>query len=380
MAFDITGLKRQVQHNCDISDANHGGMYSLCGLFLRLREYYKWAHGLSPWQEPESAALLEWVEAREKYWEEIAESEPEPLVIGAELFDPFDMAAVNARLRPSGLIYGAGYVSGMKPSFFLAESIHSRRWGELDIDIVGEELARDLFITPAMRQGGQIFARRKPMLSFLWDQIFEMRPSAGDALTYGMAQHGLDVRAVRRTPGRLSVELERVASSELDHWIYHEIGEVQESVFKGDVWHEIVAAYSGSPIEIFARVLKDLLADTHEEGFLGHVIRNRIKSSLGFYVAFLRPFTKLMFPEIPKAFEQFRANGEDWSMIEEARSRGYSKIQDQSLALIELHVAGRDQGHESTKRLIISTLIEPLGILAACKEAPDAETAEAEHQ
>jgi hypothetical protein len=377
VAFDITRLKRQVQHNCDISDANYGGMYSLCGLFLRLREYYKWAHGLLPWQEPESAALLEWVEAREKYWEEIAQSEIEPLVIGTQPFDPFDMAAVNARLRPCGLVYGAGYVSGMKPSFFLAESIHSRKWGELDIDIVGGEIARDLFITPAMRQGNQIFARRKPMLSFLWDQLFEMRPSVGDALTYGMAQHGLDIRAVRRTPGQLSAELERVASIELDHWIHHEIGEVRESVFKGDVWHEIVAAYAGSPIEIFARVLKDLLADTHMEGFLGHVIRNRIKSSLGFYVAFLRPFTKLMFPELPKAFEQFRENSEDWSIIEEARSQGYSKIHDQALALIELHEAGRDGEHETAKRHIISTLIEPLGILAACKEDPVGDVAEA---
>lgn len=371
MNIDVTRLIDQVQHNCHISDASHGGLYSLCGLFLRLRELYKWEHGLSPWEEPESSDLLEWVEAREQHWEKIAHLEFQPLTLGAETFDPFDMAAINGRLRPMGLIYGAGYVSGMKPSFFLAELADSRKMGDLEIDIVDRELARDLFITPAMRQGNQIFARRRAMLSFLWDQIFEMRPSAAAALTYGLAQYGLEAKSARCRPKSMDTELERVARRELDNWIYHEIGEARENVFEGSVWQEIVSTYSNSPIEIFARVAKDLLADTHEEGLLGHVVRHRIKSSLGFYISFLRPFTRLLFPEIIKAFALFMANGEDWAIIEEARAQGHAKATDHALTLIALHEASRDRGEEWAKSQIISKLIEPLGILSAFKEDPD---------
>ncbi|MGA2402714.1 MAG: hypothetical protein ABSG91_13580, partial [Syntrophobacteraceae bacterium] len=41
---EISDLQRQVQKNCDISDARHAGVYSLCGLLLRMRDLYKWEH------------------------------------------------------------------------------------------------------------------------------------------------------------------------------------------------------------------------------------------------------------------------------------------------------------------------------------------------
>jgi len=67
----------------------------LCGLFLRLREFYKWEHGLSPWEEPESADLLEWVEARERHWRKSHRVNSSTLVLESQAFDPFDMAAVT---------------------------------------------------------------------------------------------------------------------------------------------------------------------------------------------------------------------------------------------------------------------------------------------
>ncbi len=39
-------LISQVQHNCDISDANHAGNYTLCIYLLKMREYYRWIHAL----------------------------------------------------------------------------------------------------------------------------------------------------------------------------------------------------------------------------------------------------------------------------------------------------------------------------------------------
>ncbi|SPF34192.1 hypothetical protein SBDP1_1210020 [Syntrophobacter sp. SbD1] len=39
------------------------------------------------------------------------------------------MAGLNVRLRPLGLVYGAGYGIGMKPTFFLAECADSNSVG-----------------------------------------------------------------------------------------------------------------------------------------------------------------------------------------------------------------------------------------------------------
>jgi hypothetical protein len=366
VSIDVIELTRQVQRNCDIADAASGGVFSLCGFLLRLRDFYKWEHELLPWQEPEPATLLEWVEAREEMWAEIAEDAFQPITIGGETFEAFDLDAINSRLRPSGLVYGAGYVAGMKPSFFLAELIESHRVDGLRVDTVNRELARDLFVTPAMRQGQQIFARRSAMLFFLWDQILEMRPSAKTALIFAFQEYGLDVETLRRSPKDLGPRLHHVAATELETWVHHEIGEVREDAFDGLLWQEIVSTYATSPVEIFARVVKDVLADTHSEGLLGHIVRHRLKSSLGFFVALMRSFTRLVFPEILEGFAQFTAGG-DWAVIEEARRRGRAKALGLAQALIELHEGGRRRGVDWAREQIVATLIEPLGIRSASR-------------
>jgi len=372
---EIIRFQQQVQHNCDISDARYGGVYSLCGFLLRLRDLYKWEHHLPPWQEPEPADLLDWIDRREQRWEKLTACEFQLLTIGAETFDPFDSAAINLRLRPLGLIYGSGYAAAMKPSFFLARLIDSRRSGELQIDLVDRELARDLFMAPAMRQGPQIYARRSAMLFAIWDQIMEMRPSARDALFFALAQYNLDASQVRSHPTELGPQLLRVAELELNTWVHHEIGEAREDVFQGYEWQEIVASYPDSPIELFARVVKDILADSHAEGLLGHIIEHRKSSSLGFYVSFMRPFTRLLFPGVVDAFKEFRVSG-DWGIVEAARLKVYARTQARAMALIDLHRQGRRKGTEWAKAKILSELIEPLGILEALADDEDDNAAE----
>jgi len=360
--MDLGKLQSEIRHNCDISDANHAGLFSICGLLLRLRDLYKWEHSTPPWQEPEPADLMEWIDARETRWEEVLHRPWVSLTVGNETFQPFEVSSINERLAPHGLIYGAGYAVGMKPSFFLGEILETRRLGSLRIHVVGRERIRDLYATPAMRQGEQIFARRTPMLFFLWDQILEMRPSARESLSYAFAQYGLDVDSLRRHPTKMGPRLEPVAASELETWIYHEVGEASDTTFQGLQWQEIISSYANSPVEIFTRVIKDLLSDTHPQGLLGHIIRNGIKPSLAFYVSFMRPFTRVLFPEILVAFGDF-VRRDDWTGIERARATGYEKARHNGLELIRLHESGK--GHESqrTREKIISHLIEPLGVL-----------------
>jgi len=62
---DFGRLKQEIRRNCEISDAGHAGLFSICGLLLRLRDLYKWEHSIPPWEEPEPADLMEWIEATE---------------------------------------------------------------------------------------------------------------------------------------------------------------------------------------------------------------------------------------------------------------------------------------------------------------------------
>ena len=58
-------LIEEVRWNCDIASAGQAGHFSLCGLLMRLRQLYKWEHGLAPWREPEVADALDWIARRE---------------------------------------------------------------------------------------------------------------------------------------------------------------------------------------------------------------------------------------------------------------------------------------------------------------------------
>jgi hypothetical protein len=362
LKLEIEELKRDIQNNCDISDANYGSRFSLCGLLLRMRDLYKWEKDIAPWKEPEPSDLLEWIESKEDSWEPLLDMDFQPLHIGGEPFDPFDTASINARLHGTGLIYGAGYVARMKPSFFLAEVDRSSTLGELKIDVVTRELVRDLFMSPAMRQGNQILARRSAMLFFIWDLLLEMKASAKDALTFALSRYGLDAQEVRHSQVRFAGRLHGIAQVELDAWIFHEIGEAREEVFNGGQWRDLVSAYPDSPVEYFARLIKDMIADTHPEGLLTHIASNRLESSMGFYIAFMSPFMRIMFPDIQEAFRVLQENG-DWSAVEEARTRGLSKAHLNARSMIAIHEQGSLRGLDWAREEIISKLIRPTGAL-----------------
>ena len=55
---DAHSLARQVRRNCAISDARFAGLYSVCGLVMRLRDLYKWEHSLAPHEEHEASQIL----------------------------------------------------------------------------------------------------------------------------------------------------------------------------------------------------------------------------------------------------------------------------------------------------------------------------------
>ncbi len=359
-------ITKQVNRNCAISDARYAGYYSVCGLALRMRDLYKWEKGMEPWQEEDPSIMLDWIGRKEEEWETLAQEDFRPMDIQGALYDPFDTKGINDILESGNLFYGAGYLHSLKPSFFLALLDEKRRLDGSSIYFLGKELARDLLVVPALSQENHVIIRKDAAKLFLWNQIFFIRKSARRALAFALGTYGVkdgDSEELKRN-------FHRIASEEMDAYLHHEIGEIRGTVFDREVWRDLIATYPHTPIELLARAVKDLLADTSEFGKLNYILREKKEASLAFHVAFLDGVRKELFPEIEAAFERF-TESRDWSPVREAIAAGNKLGQEIAREMISLYGEGRERNDtvwvekEIWKRLLI-----PLGIV---REMPPAQ-------
>ncbi|MGD8294053.1 MAG: hypothetical protein PVF37_20235 [Desulfobacterales bacterium] len=339
--LNIDDISRQVLYNCNISDANHAGMFSICGLALRLRDLYKWEKGLSAWEESDSAEVLGWIETKENQWESYPENGFERLDIDGITFDPFDTIGINKVLEKHDILYGAGYARSLKPTFFMAVIAEKASLDGTTIYTLGSELARDLLTIPALTQDNCVLLRQESAKLFIWDSIVYIKKSARPALKFALDSCGLK----NHEPQALQPHLTAILAALKDNYIYHEIGELHDTDFDRDIWREIIAAYPYSPVEYLARAVKDLLADTNEYGTLRHITAQRKTASVAFYAAFLDGLAKKLFPEILTSFQTFTRT-QDWGVIEQAISSGYDNAQKHARLIIELYREGIRRGNE----------------------------------
>lgn len=314
----LNTLTQQIRKNCNISDARHAGLYSICGLALRLRDLFKWEHGLPPWIEKDSGEVLEWIGEKEELWDRLQQSEYRRLTFNGRTFDPFDAPGVNQLLFSHDLFYGAGYAHSLKPTFLLADIRHRRSVNGHKVFFLGREMARDMLTLPAFAQDQSIVIREDAARMYLWDQMFYINKSGRPALQFALIHCGVP----DQRPETLQQHLDTIYDQAKDIFVYHEIGEAQDTVFDNNVWREIIGHYAHTPIELLARTVKDLLADTGEAGSLRFFIRNRRTAALGFYVAFMGHFTKMLFPELRSGFVDFVMQ-KDWRVIEQTVEKGY---------------------------------------------------------
>ncbi len=312
--IDLDDIALQVTENCTVADARHAGGFSVCGLVLRLRDLYKWELGLDPWVEGDSGEVLEWIGRREERWEALAEADYRPIRISDAELDPFDVSGVNALVEPEGVRYGAGLAGGLMPVFFLACVEERRRAGGLVVYVLGRELARGLLTLPAVTREDTVILRRDTARRFLWDHIFYAGQGGGASLRYALAQYGLDAGRLDEVAARL----DEIVGCELEVMLRHELGEARDGTFERETWQGVIAAFPHTPVELLARAVKDLLADTNEAGTLRYIIDQRLRASLGFYAAFLDGLRKALFPEMARAFSRFQ-DQDSWEAVEEAR-------------------------------------------------------------
>lgn len=312
-----SSIIKDIQHNCNISDARDHGIYTMCTMVLKLRNLYKWEKGLEPWQEAEPVELLDWIEAKENYWETIAKEPYRHLDINGCVYLPDDSTGINANFSEKQMVYGAGYGRSMKAVFFLAEKIEQRTAAGFPVFILGKERAKEMASPFAMAQDGVIFIKKESLRFFLWDYIQELRSSCRSSFRHALQLYGL-LEDGQLHQQKFKDTLDDIVDAELNLFIYHEVGELLQTTFDSSVLQKIVSRFPGSAYELVSRSIKDILADTHPGGLLAHLIREKLETSLSFYVGFLDGLRKELCPEIIEALQQFYID-RDWQQIEKAR-------------------------------------------------------------
>jgi hypothetical protein len=362
-------LLQTITYNCDISDARDNGIYSICTLVLKLRNLYKWEHGMEPWEEPDSPVLLDWIAAKEEYWATIHAEPFSPISIDGEEVDPFLLPPVNRCLSPDNQVYGAGYGKSMKAVFFVAEVLENLQVDGFPILILGKEKARELSSPFAMLQDGVIYIRKDPLRFFFWDQIQEINPSCRVAMQQALAGYGLIKDGGSLDRERLITTFDDIVEDQLDIFIYHEVGEGQENLLDSKVLRKIIGAYPATALELLSRSVKDILADTHPKGLLSHIVTMEKKSSLGFYISFMDGMRKLLCPELTEAGKSFWRNG-DWSLLQRAMKT--CRENNEALAVKLQHLSQRlDRGDspENLRQWAETNILVPLGLQVPEREA-----------
>ncbi len=336
---DRDPLIDRVRRNCDISDARHAGLFSICGLALRLRDLFKWERGLAAWEEGDPSEVLAWIGAREDHWDTLAEADYENLPFAGGEVDPFDTETANLFLEPHGLYYGAGYARALKPTFFLAVVESRFRVDGLTVFRLGRELARDLLTLPALSQENHILLRQDAARLFLWDQIAYTPPSGRRALAAALDACGVRDHRLSHVRRRLE-DLLRV--QEIIH-LHHELGEAREQAFDRRLWREIIAAFPHTRLELISRRVKDLLADTGPFGTLRHLCSVRHIAGLAMFTAFQDRLSATLFPQLPAALEHVLRTG-TWTPVEEAVDIGHAAAMRWAEAIAGVYRAAVDRG------------------------------------
>ncbi|MDH4231616.1 MAG: hypothetical protein OEW04_06245 [Nitrospirota bacterium] len=330
---EIDAFRRQVKRNCNISDAQFWGYYSICGLLMRYRELYRSEHFLKPWESIPNDEVVQWIQDREMLWKDLEDEKLQRIVLEGKSYDPFDADGINAVLEDTGLVYSGGYGTFNKPTFFIAQLDAVKDIFDYRVHYTGNELCRDLAASPAMLQGRCIYVRPEVLSIFLWDRFQEMKAKRFSGVTEAMFSHYGIRRTDEPSPG-LFRKISDMACDAIEVFVLHEAGEAYEDEFSDD-WHEILSNGCDKATELYLRGIKDIRADTSPMGPLKAVAADRNIPRLSFFLAFLDGIRRQIFPEISDAFQRFVESG-DWTVMEGARAAGYGKTEKMQSEIIAL--------------------------------------------
>ena len=297
---ELERLTQAVQANCDIADARHAREMTMCNYLLAMRELFRWERGISLTQPLSQAELGGWIAQREARWNALDEADFRLLPLDGGR-DPFDNAAINALLAPRGLVYSGGIGRWGKPHFFLGELVRREPRHGLDVLVSDRELARDLFAPPAALRGGMVFLRLDALRRWLWEktEVWGVKRAEG-ALQAALEGYGF--------PGNAAAALDRMAATEAESLILHEVGEARAEPLLGAAWREMLGSLPGRRAELLARAVRDNLADCLST--LPALIERGASPALHFYFANFEGVRRSLFPRLWSAYAAWRKSGD----------------------------------------------------------------------
>lgn len=325
-------LTAAVQANAHIADARHATDLALCSYLLQMRELYRWERGLPFGAALDRAAVGAWIAEREALWDAVAERDFEPLPIGDDCLDPFDTAAIDARLRPLGLVYDAGLLGAGRPAFFLAERHADAEREGLPVRVAGRELARGLIAPVATLfddgRAPAIVVRRESLARWGWEkfEVFSLRRPEGSAFHAVVQAYALDRDFAAALPRWLDEQGEAA--------VLHEIGEWRAGQRLGPAWAAMRAALPTRRGELFARALRDHLADF--EVTLPTLLARDARPSIHVWFANLDGVRELLAPTLKTAYAAWRG-GDGGQALHAALARGRRHFTQLAEAALALH-------------------------------------------
>lgn len=304
--FNLQHTIAAVQANCDIADARHAREMSMCNYLLGMRELYRWERGLPFAQPLAKGEIGAWLSQREDRWSALEQNDYCAVPVGGCELDPFDTPAINRALLPHGLVYGGGYGRWGNPNFFLAQLLRREDRAGLDVLVSGLEYARDMAAPPAALNRGTVFLRMDAMQRWLWEKVEIWGVHKPD----GALKAALDCHDAADGS---AAKLERMAEHESETLILHELGEALAGPLLGDEWHDMMSSFTSRRSELFARALRDNLADCLST--LPELIARGKACSLHFYFASFEGLRLSLFPGLTQAYARWRESGNSDELI-----------------------------------------------------------------
>jgi hypothetical protein len=330
-------LVAAVQANCHVADARHARSMTLCTYLLEMREFYRWERGIALGAPLARADVGAWLAAREALWEREYEGATgyAPLSLADTLIDPFEEAAVNLALGPSGFVYGAGIGRFGKPQFFLADLEREQVRDGVRVQVAGREYARDLAPAAAAARGGIVTVRLETLTRLLWEraEAWEVKRPDG-ALKAALDAYGF-AAGVRPA-------LERMAAAETETLILHELGEVRAGRLLGPQWEVMLAGLADRHAELVARAARDHLADSLVT--LPTLLDRGAPGPLHFWFASLDGMRRELLPRATPAYASWR-EGDGGRALRAAARTGVTHWEGVCAQLLALHARyGADAG------------------------------------
>ena len=114
---------------------------------------------------------------------------------------------------------------------------------------------------------------------------------------------------------------------------------MEEQIFDRNIWRQLLSDHPHTPVELFVRTLKDVLADTGSHGALSHILAIRSKAALGLYFAFVKGLFPVLCSELVCAFHKFLADPQ-WRVLASAKDDVRQNAIEHAHRVMEIHKQG----------------------------------------